>query len=149
MSLRSELMALEETLSITTPTRINRPTAFLSTPDKNEKVGTQQAVFENIPYAPREVGQMGERIELIETVLVRFSAYDADYDRAIEIADAFKSVFMNAIAYQRAEAHGRLNGSFDYVIMRDSDEALSEYAEGRAGWELALDFTVFRDVVAP
>lgn len=146
MSLRSELVTLEESLSISSPTSIRKPLVFLSVPDLNESLVKQQAVFENTPFAPREVGQMGDRQELIETIRVRFSAYDADFDRAIEIADAFKAVFINALAWQRPSGR-RLNDTFAWVDMRDSDEPFESF-NGRPGWELLCDFTYFRDVVA-
>lgn len=147
MSLRSELKTMQESLAITSPLPIARAEAFLSLPDRNTTLAQRRAVFENIPYSQREIGQMGTTREHIETIRVRFTAYDADFDRAIEIADAYKAVFCNALAYQR-KATRRLNGTFDYVVMRDLDEPF-EVFEGRPGWEMFLDFQIFATVVAP
>jgi len=147
MSLRTELKAFEEGLSITSPFPLTAQ-AFLSAPDRDIALGNRRAVFENFPHAAREVGQLGEFQEHFETVRVRFTAYDADFDKAIEIADAFKAVFLNAMAYQRV-AGRRLNSTFDYVIMRDEPNQVFESFDGRPGWEMFLDFEVFRTVVAP
>lgn len=148
MSLRSELKSLEEGLSITAPVRVARAEAFESTPAQNVTLAQRKAVFENFPYAPREVGQMGAFLESIETIRVRFTAYDANFATAVEIAEAFKEVFVAAIAGQR-RAGARLNGTFENVnfsALAGGEDPFQSFA-GRAGWELLLDFTVFSTVV--
>jgi len=145
MTLRSELKTLEAGLSISSPVTIASAEAFESTPDRNLALAKRKAVFENIPHAPREVGQMGASREILQTVTVRFSAYDADFDRAIEIADSFKSAFTSAIAAQR-RAGERLNGTFEMVTFGDSETPFEAF-DGRPGWQVTLDFTIFETVV--
>lgn len=144
MSLRSELKALQEGLSIEHPVRVTRPWAFESVAG-NIRLAQRPAVFENTPFAPREEGQMGATREYTEIVRVRFTAYDADFPTAIEIADAFKSAFMTAIAGQR-RAGARLNGTFENVVVTGTETPF-EAVDGRPGWEVDLEFTKFETVV--
>ena len=144
LPLLRKLKELEEGVSITDPITAGC-SAYLITPDRNEVLAQATAVFENFPEPTGSEGRIGSFREDIETVRVRFTAYDADFDRGCEIAIAFYDAFKDAIDDER-EAPKRLGGTFDHVTLRVAENPLQSF-EGRPGWEMLLDFQIFQVVV--
>lgn len=147
LTILRELKSMEEGLSIADPVTIGSPLAYLTVPDKNAPLARAQAVFEHFPEAGSDEDRMGDFREDVETVRVRFTAYDADFDRGVEIAVAFWDAFHDAIDGQRGYQE-RLNGAFDHVMVRGGEGGVFQSFDGRPGWEVTLDFRVFKDVSA-
>lgn len=142
LPLMRKLKAMEAAIAITDPVSLTAE-AFLIVPDRNAPLAKRQAAFENFPEVAGSL-RMGDFREDAEVVRVRFTSYDADFDRGCEIAVAFYDAFKTAIDEERP-AGERLDGTFDHLTIR-SDGAVLQSFDGRPGWELSLEFQVFGTV---
>lgn len=146
LRLLHELKALEEELSITDPTDIEGAVAFLVTGDNSQALGRAQAVFENFPEVNGDEGRIGSFLETLETIRIRFTAFDGKLSRAEEIAVAYYDALKSALDAQRPFAL-RLNGSFDNLTIRAGNGGPFGVFDDRIGFELLCDFQIFKTAV--
>lgn len=142
LPLLRELRNLEESLTIEDPTPVEEVRAYVIVPAQRETPGRSQCIFENHPIPTGDEGRLGAQAEFDESVRVRCHVYDADFDRACEIAVAFYDAFKRAINDERPYTR-RLNNTFENIILRGDVGQTLQAFDGRPGWELTLDFTTF------
>ena len=138
------LRTLEESVAISDPIAIPRPVVYLVEPRVTAKAAQQQAIITNVPIESEEA-RMGNYREDTHTVRVRGTFYDANWDRACEIAVAYFDATWAALDSQRPSDQ-RLSGTVDYLTLHAERDLLQSF-DGRPGWEIFVTFTLFETVV--
>lgn len=137
-----QLKALEEGITITDPIPLRTTRAYLTVPDRSAPLSTMRAVFENLPIVGGDQDRIGEFREDAESIRIRFTAHDANYDRACEVAMAFYDATRRALDAERPAAR-RLGGTVDHLMIRPG--GIQDFG-GRPGFEIGLDYTQHRTV---
>ena len=138
------LRDIEEKIEIDEPVRIRKPRAFLIVPDRTVTLAHVPAAFENRIAPNVEEFRMGDTREDHATIRVRFTAHDANYDKACEIAVAMFDETWAVFDAQR-EVGTRLNETVSYVVLRGTEGEIPSDFNGRPGWEIFLDCTLFSE----
>lgn len=141
------LQKFEQGISITDPFEIKNPAAYLV--GAPSAIGKARAVFENRIANGALEARMGRMREDTVTIMVRFMAFDANFNDACEIAVAFFDATWLAFDEQRQEGQ-RFDRTVDYFVMRTEQEVPINFGPakgGHPGWEIFLDCTLFDEVL--
>lgn len=146
LKLLREIVKVEEAIRIDDPVEMGVKRVEMTTHSHAVAVDTVASYFEN-RIASDNAPRLGDTREDDLTVRVMFTCYDARYDTACEMAVAFYDATKDAFDKQRI-ADQSFNQTAHLLNIRTEQEVPTEFEgmPGRPGFELLLDFVLFKDV---